>query len=144
MPDLSALVQAASEYKLMIDVPVAAGGFLAFVIKTADTFSYEIQVEDETVNAIGTTLAIAEVSNAKSCRGSWGIQSGELNAILLRCGLNDATQLKGCTVALTAIKGGFARVFTSVNFNSERLSIRSKDKQTIATSDWKGLGVNNA
>lgn len=144
MPDLRQLVITAAEYKVMLDVPNAVAGYNAYVLKTAETLSYEIQVEDETVHAISTRYPIAEMSNAKSYRGSLGLQAGELNAILLLAGLNDATELIGCTLAVSAIKGGFVRVFEGVNFNTERLSIRAKDKQTIATSDWKGLGVNNA
>jgi len=144
MPNLDQLVQTAADYKLMVDVPLPAGGFAAFVLKTADAMSYDVQVEDETINAIGTVYPIAEKSNGKTYRGSLGIQMGELNAILLSCGYNDATQLQGCTLALTAIQGGFARIFKEVNFNTERLSIRAKDKQTIATMEWKAVGVNVA
>jgi len=144
MPDLSPLVQTAADYKLMIDVPIAGGAFAAFVIKTADALSYDIQVEDETINAISTPFPIAEKSNGKTYRGSLAIQMGELNAILLSTGYNDASQLQGCTLALTAIQGGFARIFRGVNFNTERLSIRAKDKQSIATMEWKAVGVNAA
>lgn len=144
MPNLNQLVLTGADYKLLVDVPTPVGGFTSFVIKTAESLSYEVQVEDESVHAVGTIYPIAEKSNAKSYRGTLVIQMGELNAILLLLGLNDATQLKGCTLAITAVQGAYARVFNNVNFNTERNTIRAKDKVTPVTMDWKGLGVNVA
>lgn len=144
MPNLNQLVLTGADYKVLIDVPNAAGGFTAYVLKTAESLTYDIQEEDESIHAIGTVYPIAEKSNAKSYRGSLALQMGELNAILLLAGLNDATQMKGCTLGITAVQGGFARIFNNVNFNTERLPIRAKDKMTVVTMDWKGLGVNAA
>lgn len=145
MPNLNQLILTGADYKLLIDVPnPITGGFQSFVIKTAESLSWDIAQEDETVHAIGTIYPIAEKSNAKTYKGTLVLQMGEINAILLITGLNDATQLKGCTLAITAIQGGVARVFNNVNFNTERNTVRAKDKVTPVTMDWKGLGVNVA
>lgn len=142
MPNLGQLVLTGAEYKVLIDVPNKAGGTTAYVILTGQELSYDIEVEDETVYAIGTKLPIAEMSNAKSFKGKLSLQAGEMNVIIALAGLNDATNLVGCTLAVTAIKGAFARVFTNVNFNTESLAIKAKDKHTVINSNWKGLGVN--
>lgn len=144
MPNLQGLVLTAADYKIMIDVPNALGGTSAYVIITALEISYDIEVEDETVYAIGTVLPIAEKSNAKSYKGKISMQAGEVNAVLLLAGLNDGTQIVNCTLALAALQGGFSRVFTNVNFNSESLSVKAKDKHTPINIAWKGLGVNLA
>lgn len=145
MPNLNQLILTGADYKVLIDVPNAVGpGFSSFVLKTVESISWDIQQEDETVHAVGSIYPIAEKSNAKSYRGTLVLQAGEINAILLGLGLNDATQMKQCTLAITAIQGGFARVFNNVNFNTERESVRAKDKVTPITMDWKALGVNVA
>lgn len=144
MPNnLTVLVLTGADFKVLVDVPKQSGaGTVAYQIMTGIELSYDIEVEDESVYAIGTKYPIAEESNAKSYKGKLSLQTGELNAIVSLAGLNDATDLKGCTLAITAIQGGFARVFTSVNFNSENFSVKAKDKQTPISINWKGLGVN--
>lgn len=144
MPDLNQLVLTGADYKILADVPNAAGGFTAYQILTAQEISYDVTVEDETVYAVGTILPIAEKSNAKAYKGTLSLEMGELNAIVSLAGRNDATQLVGLTLAITAIQGAFVRVFTSVNINTEGLSVKAKDKHTPVKCDWKGLGVNNA
>lgn len=147
MPNLNQLVLSAAEYKTAFDVPVLNGPanqFVTYLLKTTAVLNYDIAVEDETVHAIGTILPIAEMQNAKSYAGTLEMQMGELNAILGLAGLNDATQLVGVTLGITAIKGAFARVFYYLNVNGERLQVRAKDKMTLVTMPWKAIGVNNA
>lgn len=138
------LVLTGADYIIMIDVPNALGAFNHKQILTAQEMEYDIAVEDESVHAISTILPIAEKSNAKTFKGTLILEAGELNALLQEVGLNDASQLQGCTLAITAIVGAFARVFTGVNFNGEKLGIKAKDKHTPITLPWKGLGVNLA
>lgn len=140
--NLNQLVQTGADYKVVIDVPNALGGTTAYVIETAQELSYDVEVEDESVYAIGKKNPIAEKQNAKSYKGKLILQSGEVNAILLLAGLNDATNITNCTLAITAIQGAFARVFQAVNFNSESLSVKAKDKHTPISINWKGIGMN--
>lgn len=143
MPDLGQLIQTGADYKIVLDVPNALGtNSVAYPILTAQDFSYDVEVEDETIYAIGFRNPIGEKSNAKSYKGKITMQAGEVNAIMLLAGLNDATQIVGAVLAITAIQGGFARVFTGVNFNTESLAVKAKDKQTIISINWKGVGVN--
>lgn len=144
MPELGQLVITSADYKIQLSVPNAAGGITPFILRTVETLTYDIQEEDETVHAVGTAYPIAEKSNAKTYGGTLVLQAGEANAILLSLGLNDWTQLKNCELGAVAIQGAFARVFHSLNYNSERLSVRAKDKMTMITSNWKALGVNAA
>lgn len=145
MPNLNQLVLTAADYKTAFDVPVAGGpGSVYYQLKTTAVLNYDIAVEDETVHAIGTILPIAEMQNAKSYAGTLEMQMGELNAILLLAGLNDATQLVGITFGITAYKGGFSRIFYYLNVNGERLAVRAKDKATLVTMPWKAIGVNLA
>lgn len=143
MPNLNQLVLTGADYKILVDVPnAAANGFVAYPLLTVQELSYDVEVEDESVYAVGTRLPIAEKSNSKSYKGKLILQMGEMNAILLLAGANDATDIVGCTLGITAIQGGFARVFTAVNFNTEGLAVKAKDKHTVVSVNWKGLGVN--
>lgn len=142
--NLNQLVQTGADYKISIDVPNAVtGGSTAFMIQTAQEFSYDIEVEDESIYAIGVRKPIAEKSNAKSYKGKLVLQSGEANAIIGLSGLNDATNVQGCTLGIGALQGAFGRVFEAVNFNSESLNVKAKDKQTPISINWKGIGVND-
>lgn len=146
MPNLDQLVITSADYKIVLDIQLSdgSGNTVAFPILTCQDLSYDIEVEDETVYAIGTIEPIAEKSNAKSYKGKIAVEAGEANAILLSTGLNDTTQIVGATLAIAAIQGAFARVFKAVNFNSENLAIKAKDKHSVINVAWKGLGVNNA
>lgn len=144
MSDKSALIMNAADYKISVDVPNAlTGNFNLYVFGTIQEIGYDIEVEDETIYAVGTVTPIAEESNAKSYKGKLTAEAGEINAILGLTGKNDATSVQGATLGIIGIKGGFARVFTGVNFNTESLNIKAKDKHTPITINWKGLSVNN-
>lgn len=146
MPNLDQLVITSADYKILLDVVLSdgSGNTVAYPILTCQDLSYDIEVEDESVYAIGTNLPIAEKSNAKSFKGKISMEAGEVNAILLLAGLNDATQIVAATLAIAAIQGAFARVFKAVNINTENLSIKAKDKHSVIAMSWKALGVNLA
>lgn len=141
--NLNALVFTGADYKIVISVPNAAGTNTPFTLLTAQEHQHDIEVEDESVYAIGKRNPIAEKSNSKSYKGKLILQAGEVNAILLLTGLNDATSIQGATLAITAISGGFSRVFQAVNFNTENLNVKAKDKHTVVSINWKGIAVNN-
>jgi hypothetical protein len=141
--NLNQLVLTGSDYKIVVAVTNQAGVVTPYTIQTALEYSHDIEVEDESIYAIGKITPIAEKSNAKSYKGKIIMQAGEVNAILLLTGLNDATSIQGCTLAISALQGAFARVFQAVNFNTENLNVKAKDKHTPISINWKGIGVNN-
>lgn len=141
--NLNQLVFTGADYKIVVSVPNISGTRIPYTILTAQEHQHDIEVEDESVYAIGKRNPIAEKSNAKSYKGKLILQAGEVNAILLLTGLNDATSIQDATLAITAIAGGFSRVFQSVNFNTENLNVKAKDKHTVVSINWKGIAVNN-
>ena len=142
MPNLNQLVLTGADFKVLINVPNALGAYTPYVLKTAKTLDYEVMLEDEVIHVIGSKLPIANKTNAKSYKGKLVVQLGEMNAIVGLAGYNDATDLQGCTLSITAIQGAFERTFTSLNFLTETASLTAKSKETPVTMNWSALGVN--
>lgn len=137
--DLNKLVLTAAEYKVMLNIP----GRGTYAILTADSLDTDVSTEDEQVYVIGEEKPVANKQNGKKYSGSLSIQVGELSAILLSSGLQEGTQINGAILAITAIRGGFSRIYVDVNFNTEKINIKAKDKATMVNMDFTCLDVKN-
>lgn len=137
MAQLNQLVITAAEYKVILIIPNAG----TFPILTADSVSWNNSREEETVYAIGEEEPIAAKRNAAKYTGKLSLQMGEISSILSISGLRDATQIAGATLAITALRGGFGRVYSGLNINTESLDVKAKDKQTIVSLDWTALSI---
>jgi len=136
MPNLDALILTAADYKVLMIV-----NGKTFPLQTLDTIGQNTAREQETVYAIGTEQPIAEKRNGVKYAGKLTIQVGEIAAILQLCGLQESTQISGATLAITAVRGGFSRVYSGMNINTEDIDIKAKDKQTTANLDWAAVSV---
>lgn len=137
MPNLNQLILTAADYKVLLNIP----GKGAFPLLTLETIDQDIAREQETIYAIGEEKPIAEKTNAVKYAGKLTIQVGEISAILQLCGFIESTMIKGATLAITAIQGGFSRVYSGLNINTEGISVKAKDKQSMANLTWAALDV---
>lgn len=137
MPNLNQLIITAADYKVILNVPGAS----AFPLKTCDSFSWTIAREEETVYSIGEEEPIGQKRNAAKYSGKLSMQLGEIAAILALCGFVESTAIANATFAITAIQGGFSRVYSGFYINTENVDIKAKDKQTIVSLDWNALAV---
>lgn len=137
MPNLNKLILTAADFKVLLNIP----GKGAFPLLTAESISQNIARESETIYAIGEEDPIGEKRNANKYSGKFTIQVGEMSAILMLCGLIESTQITGATLAITAIQGGFARVYSGMNINTESIDIKAKDKQSMVNLDWAAIKV---
>lgn len=135
--NLNQLILTAADYKVLLNIP----GKGAFPLLTLDSISSTIAKEQETIYAIGEENPIGEKSNAKKYSGKLSIQVGEISAVLMLCGFIESTQITGATLAITAIQGGFSRVYSGMNINTENIDIKAKDKQSMASLDWNSISV---
>jgi hypothetical protein len=137
MANLNQLILTAAEYKVMLIIP----GSPPFPIITADSIGWNNSREEETIYAIGEEEPIANKRNAAKYSGKLSVQAGEMFSILSIAGLRDSTQIAGATLAITAVRGGFGRVWSGMNINTESLDVKAKDKQTIVSLDWTAQSI---
>lgn len=137
MPNLNQLILTGKDYKIMLII--AGGG--SYPILTGETLDWDDSSEGETVWAIGQENPIGEKSNNNKYSGKLSLQNGELNAILLLEGLRSAIQIRNATLAVTAVIGGFSKVWSGVNINKASSGTKRKDKETIANLDFAALSI---
>lgn len=137
MANLNNLIYTASEFKVFLGI---LGG-KTYPILTAETIGQSISVEEELIYVVGEEDAQGNKQNSRSVKGKLAMQLGEMDKILKLEGLQDATRINGATIAVTAIKGGFARVYKNVNINMEDFAIKAKDKQSIINMDFTALSM---
>jgi hypothetical protein len=137
MPNYNALILTAADYTFFLNVP--GGG--TYKLRTLDSIDMNISVEEELIYAVSEEDAVGNKQNARKCTGKISYQVGENFSILALEGLPDATRLVGCTIACVAIRGGFNRTLKSVNFNSESITIKRRDKETLANCDFTALSI---
>lgn len=137
MPNLNKLILTAADYKVLLNIP----GRGAYPLLTLETISQNIAREQETIYAIGDEDPIGEKRNGNKFSGKLTLQVGEMSAILMLAGLVESTQIVNATLAITAIQGGFARVYSGLNINTETIDVKAKDKQSMVNLDWNALKV---
>lgn len=138
MPNLNSLILTAADFKVVLNIP----GVSAFPLKTVENISWNNAREDETIYAVGEEEPIGEKRNAAKYSGKISMQLGELSSILGLSGLVEGTQIANATLAITAVQGGFKRVWSGFYINTEAQDIKAKDKQTVVSLDWKALTIN--
>ena len=138
MPQLNNLVFTSADYKII----VAMSSGTAYPLQTAEMVSTSNAREEETIYAIGTEEPIAAKRNAVKYSGKLTLQAGELNAILELEGLVEGSQIANATLAIAALNGAFARTYSGVNFNTESLDVKAKDKETPISMDWTAVAIN--
>lgn len=140
MANLNQLVLTAADYKSILIVPTANGS-KTFILLTLANIGWDIKRDSELVYAVGNTDAVANKSNGVGLTGKLNIQAGEMTQVLGVCGFVETTQIQGATLAITSLTGGLSRVFDGLNFNSENLDIKAKDKESLISTDWTALTV---
>lgn len=131
------LIFTGADFKIFLSI----SGGATYPLITGDSVAPTTAKEEELIYAIGDEDPIGNKQNARSRKLKISMQLGELQAILDLEGLLDATDIKGATVAITAIQGAFARTYKGVNFNTEGFDIKRKDKETIASMDCTALSM---
>lgn len=137
MADLNKLILTAADYKIFLGILAGA----IYPLLTVESINMSISVEEEVIWVVGEEDAQGNKQNGRKATGKISMQVGELSAILAIEGLADATRINGATIAATAIKGGFARTFKSVNINMENIDIKAKDKQSLVSMDFTALSL---
>lgn len=137
MPNYNQLILTAADYTFFLNVP--GGG--TYKLRTLDSVDMNVSVEEELIYAVSEEDAVGNKQNARKCTGKLNLQVGELFSILALEGVPDATRLTGCTIACVAIRGGFNNTLTSVNMNSQQISIKRRDKESLAGIDFTALSV---
>jgi hypothetical protein len=140
MANLNKLVITAADYKVILIVPTANGS-VTFTVLTLANIGWDIKRDSELIYAVGDTGAIANKSNGVAYTGKLNMQAGEMGAILALCGFTETTEIQGATLGITSLTGGISRTFDGLNFNSENLDIKAKDKESLISTDWTALTV---
>jgi hypothetical protein len=142
MADFEHLVIVPSEYS----VTWLVNGH-AYKLNTLESVDLSIDIETKDSFFIGQEDVGATPRNNRKFSGSMNLQAGEVMDILNKESLNDATQIKGATLAIIGTNTdnfNFKRIVTGQNINSEKLSLRSTDKETIIPLTFTGKGVTNS
>lgn len=140
MANLNGLIINSKDYKIVIIIPTAQGS-LTFPLLTVNGLDWNDASENEEIYAMGSEEPIGNKSNANSYKGKITLQVGELNAILALSGFNSAIRVRGATLGITAITGGYAKVYKNVNFNTDNSSSKAKDKESLVSIDWSSIGL---
>ena len=141
MADFEHLVITPSEYS----VTWLVNGH-TYKLNTLESVDISIDIETKDNFFIGQEDVGATPRNNRKFSGSMNLQAGEVQDILNKESLNDATQVKGATLAIIGINVAnynFKRILTGLNINSEKLSLRSTDKETIVPLTFTAKGANN-
>lgn len=141
MPNLNKIIITAADYKVLLIIPTLTGS-KTFPVATAETVEWTDARENEDIYAIGEEDPIGNKSNGNNYKGKFTIQNGEMNVILQICGFVTGIQITGATLAISALVGGFSKVYSGMNINTQNVSIKAKDKQSMADCDWSALSVN--
>lgn len=137
MPDYNDLIYTAAEYKFFLNIP--GGG--TYPLLTLDNVDMTVAAEEELIYAVGEEDAIGNKQNARKVTGKFSIQVGEWGSLLALEGLSDGVRIIGATLACTAIRGGFARTLKKMNINNESISIKRRDKESLASLDFTALQI---
>lgn len=140
MPNLNQLIITSALYKIILIVPTALGS-LSFPLLTVSGLDWGDASEGETIYAVGDEEPIGNKSNANSYKGKLSMQVGELNVLLSACGFDSAIRIRGGTLAITALTGGYAKVYKSVNINTDSASTKAKDKESLTSLDFNAIGL---
>jgi hypothetical protein len=140
MPNLNQLIINSATCSIAITIPTAFGT-KSFPLLTVQSFDFNATASGELIYAIGTREPIGNQSNENKYDGKITIQLGEINAILGICGLSSAIQIQNAQISVAALTGGFVRVYSSANCNSDTTGIRAKDKETLTSLDWLAISV---
>lgn len=135
MPNYNQLILTAADYTFFLNVP--GGG--TYKMRTLDSIDMDISVEEELIYAVSEEDAIGNKQNARKVTGKFVWQVGENFAVSSLEGVSDMTRLTGCTIACVAVRGGFGRTITGVNINTESISVKRRDKETLASLSFSAL-----
>ena len=137
MPNLNSIILTAAEYKTALSVP----GSGVFILKTAESISWNHAVENELIYAVGDTNAIGNKQNATKYSGKLTMQAGEMELILLATGLQSAIQIPNATLSIIATGSTLNKTYTGICINTEDVSIKAKDKQSMVSLDLTAQNI---
>lgn len=127
MPNYNALIFTGADWSIFL----ALSNGVTYEMLTVESIDLDIATEEELIYGVGNEDPIGNKQNARKYSGKISLQAGEILSIRNIAGLPDATRLTNCTLAVSAIRGGLQYVFRNVNINSEAISIKRKDKETL-------------
>jgi hypothetical protein len=113
-------------------------------LNTLESVDTSIDIEEKKCYFIGSGEVEANPRNNKNYSGSMNLQAGELSAILTAENVNDSTDIVGATLAIIGINtdnADFKRIIKNQKINSEKLSVRSADKDTIVPLTFTALRI---
>ncbi len=140
MANLNQLVITSAGYRIILKVPTATGS-IAFPLLTVASIDWNDASENEDIYAIGQEDPIGNKSNANKYSGKISLQVGEANALLSLSGYNSFIRVRGATLAITALTGGYAKTYLNVNINSDMSSTKAKDKESLTGIDFNAIGL---
>ena len=141
MSNLNDLILTAADYNTVFSFNDVNGAKQRYLLQTTSELNYDLSKEGEYIYAVGTTEPIGNKGNAKSYKGGWSLQTGELNAILQLGGFNNAVDIEGATLSIAALVGGFSLVFKDVNILGNSGGITAKAKETISKLSFQAIGL---
>jgi len=140
MANLNQLIISSQYYSIVLVVPTASGN-KTFKLLTVANIDFNDASEGEVIYAVGQEDPIGNKSNANKYNGKISLQIGESNAILALSGFNSFIRVRGATLAIAALQGGFSKVYTSVNINTDSGSVKAKDKESLTSLDFEAIGL---
>ena len=137
--DAQGQVFTAADFKIILTL----NNGLSRIILTSLGIDMSTSRETEDIYAIGQPNPIATKRNAAKYSGSLEFQVGEMVQLLAEAGLTETTEIEGASLSIISLVGvpPFARVYSSVNFNDESISIKAKDKDSKASLKWNARAV---
>jgi len=138
--NLNQLIITSADYKIILIVPTATGS-KTFPLLTVDSIDWEDASENEDIYAVGSEDPIGNKSNANKYSGKISLEVGESNALLQICGFNSAIRIRNATLAITAIVGGYAKVYNAVNINRDASGTKAKDKSSMTAWDFNAVSL---
>ena len=137
MPNLNTIILTAADYKVALSVP----GSGVFILRTAESISWNHATENELIYAVGDVNAIGNKQNATKYSGKFTIQAGEMELILLATGLKSAIQIPNATLSIVATGSTLSKTYTGMCINTEDISLKAKDKQSMVNLDWTAINI---
>lgn len=140
MPNLNGLIYTSSDYKMALSAVGPTGLTVKVPLTTVESFDYGSKVEGEYIHVVGDKEPIGHKTNTSTYPGKLTLQAGELEIILKAIGAVMATQISNATITIIALNGAFAKIAKNVDIMSHDGSVKAKDKQSLITLNYEGLG----
>jgi hypothetical protein len=131
------LVISPSEYKVILMV-----GKIPWPLFTLESIDLQTSREIKEVFYMGQENPGLIKRNRARYTGSLIIQIGEILSVMNSAGFVESTQLTNSILAITSLNlNGLKRVYSGLNINTENISLKSTDKDSLVTLGWNALEI---